>query len=100
MTDEHYTGEAERALAQFMESQRQRRVASDILSTAFRDGAVSGTEADRNYEEAKEAAREYAQARNSNARVRHYAQDNESQRHGVASALGWLDRKRKSAIKK
>jgi hypothetical protein len=104
MTDEQYTGEAERALAQFMETQRQKQVVSDLLSSAFRDGEsygrpVSGTETVSNYEEAKQAAKEYAQARNSNARVRHYAQDNESQRQGVASALAWLDRKRKSGIR-
>lgn len=104
MTDQ-YTQDAERALAQFMETQRQKRVASEILSTAFRDGeidpgAISGSEADADYQDAKEGAREYAQARNSNARVRHYNEQNESARAGVKSALSWLDRKRKSAIKK
>jgi hypothetical protein len=101
--------EAEIALAEFLEKQRQRCVASDILSAAFRDGeigsnidagATSGPEAEPNYEDAKQAAREYAQARNSGARFRHYAQDNESQRAGLASALDWLSRKKKSAIKK
>ena len=109
MIDQEYTEEAERHLAAFMEAQRQQRVASDILTTAFRDseissyvdaGTVFGNEADSDYQNAKEAARQYAQARNSGARVRVYAQDNESQRQGVASALAWLDRKKRSAIKK
>ncbi len=104
MTDQEYTREAERQLAAFIETQRQRRVASDILRTAFRDGetdgAVSGHKDESSYADAKQAAKEYAQARNSNARVRSYAQENESQRQGLASALDWLDRKRKSAIRK
>ena len=109
MTEEEYTREAERHLAALMERQRQQRVASDITSAAFRDaeidapvdaGAVSGSEGGSTYEDAKDAAREYAEARNSNARVRRYAQGSESQREGVASALAWLDRKRKSAMKK
>lgn len=105
MTDQEYTQEAERHLAALMERQRQRRVASDNMEAAFRGadmdaGAVSGDEGDSTYEGAKQAARVYAQARNSNARVRRYAQDNESQRDGVASALQWLDRKRKSVFKK
>ncbi|HKU74441.1 MAG TPA: hypothetical protein VJR02_11015 [Pyrinomonadaceae bacterium] len=103
--EKQYTREAERALASFMETQRQRRVASDIFETAFRDGeigsrTVSDNEADADYEDTKQAALEYAQARNIGARVRSYAQDNESQRAGVRSALAWLDRKKKSAIKK
>ena len=109
MTDEQYTREAERHLAAFMEAQRQQRVASDILTTAFRDGefdapvdpgTVSGNEAEPDYEDARASAWAYANARNSNARIRHYAHDNQSQRQGVASALDWLSRKRKSAIKK
>jgi hypothetical protein len=52
------------------------------------------------YEDAKEAARQYAQARNSGARVRQYNEHNESARAGVRSALDWLDRKKKSAIRK
>ena len=88
-----------------MESQRQQRVASDILETAFRDGEIepqtgSGNEADSDYQDAKESARQYAQARNSGARVRRYNDDNESARAGVRSALDWLDRKKKSAIRK
>lgn len=105
MTDQDYTTEAQRHLSDYMEAQRQRRVASDILQSAFRDGeidadAVSGDEDQSNYEDAKESARRFAQARNSNARVRSYPQENESQRDGVASALSWLDRKRKSALRK
>jgi hypothetical protein len=109
MTDQEYTREAERHLAAFMEAQRQQRVASDLMAAAFRDGEIgsdvdtgliSGTEAEADYEDAKEAAQQYAQARNSGARIRSYNEDNESQRQGVASALAWLDRKRKSAIKK
>lgn len=105
MTDEDYTREAERHLAAVMEAQRQRRATSDILETAFRDGdvdagAVSGTEADSDYEDAKASARAYANARNTGERVRTYLQENESQRAGVRSALEWLDRKRKSVIKK
>lgn len=109
MTEQEYTREAERVLAAVMERQRQERVASDILSAAFQDseidapvdaGAVSGTEADSDYEDAKASARAYANARNSGARVRSYPQENESQRQGIASALAWLDRKKKSAIKK
>src|ERR1044072_7541040 len=104
MTDQDYTREAERQLAAFMEAQRQSRVTSDILTTAFRDGeiagAVSGTAVDSNHEEAKESARQHAQARNSGARVRHYNEDNESAREGLRSALDWIARKRKSAIRK
>ena len=105
MKNHDYTTEAQRHLAAHMERQRQERVASDILSAAFRDGeidagAVSGDDDESDYENAKEAARRYAQARNSGARIRSYPQENESQRDGVASALQWLDRKRRSAIKK
>ena len=105
MTDQEYTREAERHLAALMESQRQQRVASDILETAFRDEeidpqTVSGNEANSDYEDAKETARQYAQARNSGARTRRYNDDNESARAGVRSALDWLGRKNKSAMKK
>lgn len=103
--EQKHVQESERALTEFLERQRQQRVASDILSAAFRDSeidprTVSDNEADSDHEDAKEAARQYAQACNSNARVRVYAQDNESQRQGVQAALNWLSRKKKSAIKK
>jgi hypothetical protein len=119
--DQNYTAQAQRHLAAHMAKLGQTHIAERILEQAsapvfsddneeagFRDsaidapvdaGAVSGPEAEPNYEEAKEAARRYAQARNNNARVRSYPQDNESQRAGVASALAWLQRKRKTAIK-
>lgn len=105
MTEEEYTREAEQHLGALMERQRQQRVASGIMSAAFRDteidpGTISGSEAEPTYEDAKEAAREYAEARNSNARVRRYNEHNESAREGVQVALSWLQRKKKSAIKK
>ena len=49
---------------------------------------------------ARKAAEEYAHARNANARTRHYNQEDENARAGVKSALDWLRRKQKSAIRK
>lgn len=105
MTYQDYTRGAERALAQFMEEQRLQRVASDILEQGFRDGeinagTISGPEAEPNYEDAKQAAREYAQARNSGARVRHYNEHNASAREGVQAALEFIERRRASKIRK
>jgi hypothetical protein len=48
--------------------------------------------------EAKKAAQAYAKAVNSNARSRSYL-SGEDVSDGVASALDWLKRKRKSALK-
>lgn len=105
MAELEHLQESEKALAEFMEAQRQKRIAFDILATAFRDAeidpqTVSGNEADADYEDAKQGAKEYARARNSGARVRQYNEHNESAREGVRSALDWIARKRKSAIRK
>jgi hypothetical protein len=105
LQEEQYQKEAQRQTELFVQRQREKRVASDILSTAFRDGEiharvdVSEKEADSDYEDVKASARAYAKGRNCNSRIRTYAQENESQREGVASALSWLDRKRKSVLK-
>ena len=100
--EQKYVQESERALAQFLERQRQERVASDILGTSFAQNEIRSDnegEHDQDHADARAAAAAYAQARNSGARVRVYAQDNESQRAGVRSALDWLSRKKKSAIR-
>jgi hypothetical protein len=49
--------------------------------------------------EAKKSAQDYAKAVNSNARSRQYLKSDENASDGVASALDWLKRKRKSALK-
>ena len=51
-------------------------------------------------EEARRAAEEYARARREGKRTRSYAQETELQKEGVASALDWLARKRKSVVRK
>lgn len=81
------------------------RVLNEFLGRALRDGEnrsesdfAEPDEAD--IEETKRAAQEYAHARNSNARTRHYNQEDENAREGYQSVTNWLDRKRKSAIRK
>ncbi len=54
---------------------------------------------DQSIEQAKKAAQAYAKAINSNARSRSYRKSDENAKDGVASALDWLKRKRKSALK-
>ena len=110
MTEDDYTRGAEQELVRYLERERELRVASDILSTAFRDGeidvpvdagAASGNEADaEDVESAKASARAYAEARNHGARFRHYNDHNESAQEGIASALDWISRKRRSVIRK
>jgi uncharacterized protein YaaQ len=53
---------------------------------------------DQSIEQAKKAAQDYARARNNKARSRSYL-SGEDVSDGVASALDWLKRKRKSALK-
>jgi hypothetical protein len=109
MTEQDYTREAEAHLRRWIEAQRQQRVVSDILETAVRDGEIggdvdaglsSGNEGESDHADAKQAALEYAKSRNANTRVRSYPQENASQREGVQAALRWLQRKKKSAIRK
>lgn len=52
-----------------------------------------------NIEEARKQASEYARAVNSGARARQYERTDENARDGVRSALDWLSRKKKSAIR-
>jgi hypothetical protein len=54
---------------------------------------------DQSIAEAKKAAQAYAKAINSNARSRSYLKSDDNAKDGVASALDWLKRKRKSALK-
>jgi hypothetical protein len=54
---------------------------------------------DQSIAEAKKAAQAYAKAVNSNARSRSYLKSDDNASGGVASALDWLKRKRKSALK-
>ena len=49
--------------------------------------------------EARKKASEYARAVNAGARSRRYNETDENAKAGVQSALDWLRRKRKSAIK-
>jgi hypothetical protein len=104
MTDDgRYANEAERHLAIFMEKQRQERITSDILEAAFAQNEISSADDGgpaQDYAEARAAATAYAKGRNANTRIRSYPQENASQREGVQAAISWLDRKRKSAIRK
>jgi hypothetical protein len=54
---------------------------------------------EQSIEQAKKAAQDYARARNNKARSRSYLKSDDNASGGVASALDWLKRKRKSALK-
>lgn len=103
MTEEDYMQEALAHQAAWMESQRRKD------TFALEDAAIGGTikplsisdqTTDQDIQDAKAAARAYAAGRNSNTRIRSYNESSEEARAGVQSALSWLDRKRKSAIRK
>lgn len=56
--------------------------------------------AEADIEEARKQASDYARSRNANARTRHYNETDENAKDGVKSALDWLRRKQKSALRK
>lgn len=70
---------------------------------SFASGDVWGHLSDPDEEDitsTRKAAEEYARSRNANSRTRHYNDADENAREGVKSALDWLRRKQKSAIRK
>jgi hypothetical protein len=81
------------------------RVLNEFLGRALRDSEINALSdfAEPNEEDiasARKAALDYAHARNTNARTRHYNQENEHAKEGVKSAQDWLRRKQKSTIRK
>jgi len=62
-------------------------------------GDLSGPD-EASIEEARKHASDYAHAVNVGARSRTYNETDESARDGVKSALDWLSRKKKSAMRK
>jgi uncharacterized protein YggE len=74
---------------------------TDAKRVAFvADGDLSDDSSvdEQSIEDAKKAAQEYAKASNANARSRSYLKSDENAIDGVASALDWLKRKKKSAL--
>jgi hypothetical protein len=106
--------EAQRALAQFLEDERQRRrtqgARAGIVTRTDSPGASFHVEAEAQHVHESLAqgeasptqrAAEYAQARNQNLRpLRQIDETDENARDGRDSALAYLERRRRSVIKK
>lgn len=99
--------EAKRALAQYLESERLRQQEKGRAQFAtFDAGAISHIEDDAQQgleppESPAQRAAEYAKARNQNLRpLRQVDESDENARAGRESALAFLERRRRSAIRK
>ena len=103
--DERYTAQAQENLRHYIEQQRKQRQkqASDNLLDALRTAASAfSDDSEGSYiEEAQERAREYCAARNKNLRpVRVVDPGNEAAVEGQRSALAFVERRRRSVIRK
>ena len=92
--------EAKRALAKFMELERAKRHSRSVPADA--GAAFSGEdEAQQAHTERARLAAEYAKARNQNFRpLRQFDESNESAREGREAALAYLEKRRRSVIRK
>ena len=103
--DERYTTQAQEHLRHYIEQQRKQKQkqASDNLLDALRTAASAfSDDNEQDYiEEARQRAHEYAQARNKNLRpVRVVDANNEAAVAGQRSALEFVERRRRSVIRK
>lgn len=96
--------EAQRALAQYIEMERQRQQQGQRVHRSKSDtGAKFDTEDDSQHvpESPTQWAADYAKARNQNLRpLRQIDERDEAARDGRNSALAFLERRRRSVIRK
>lgn len=95
--------EAQRALAQYMEEERQSRRCAPVDAGAKFDVEDEAQHSPDSPEQirAQEEAQEYAKARNQNLRpIRQIDESNPAAIEGRDSALAFLERRRRSAIRK
>lgn len=98
--------EAKRALARYMEAERRRQQGKGRAQFAtFAAGAISHVEDDAQHgpetpESLEQRAADYAKARNQNLRPLRQIDDDENAREGRDSALAFLERRRRSIIRK
>ena len=94
--------EAQRALAQYMEEERQSRQCAPVDAGAKFDVEDEAQHSpDFRERMARVQAEEYVKARNQNLRpLRQIDQSDENAREGRESALAFLERRRRSAIRK
>lgn len=97
--------EAQRALARYMESERLRQQREHRARLVTLDAGASFSVEDEAQhspdDSAQRAAAEYAKARNQNLRpLRPIDETDENAREGRDSALAYLERRRRSVIRK
>lgn len=96
--------EAQTALARYIESERERQQGKGCAQHAPVDSPASfnvENEAQHGPDSPKQRAAEYAKARNQNLRpMRQVDEGDENAREGRDSALAYLERRRRSAVRK